>query len=128
MTSKIKGSRTERELVQLFQNTGNWSAIRVAGSGLTKNPNPDVLAGNGKRYLALECKATKKTWLYLLLLNSQWIHLFWITDEVVLENFTGEALVPIPFWLAWIAISIDYLELPVMYDTITKTLKFKKYL
>src|SRR3989338_9768723 len=61
MTSKIKGSRTERELVQLFQNTGNWSAIRVAGSGLTKNPNPDVLAGNGKRYLALECKATKKT-------------------------------------------------------------------
>lgn len=71
-------------------------------------------------------KATKKTWLYLVLLNSQWIHLFWITDEVVLENFTGAAIVPIPVWLTWIAISIDYLELPVMWDTIMRALKLKK--
>lgn len=71
-------------------------------------------------------RASKKAWLYLLLLNSQWVHLFWITDEVVIENFTGRALVPIPLWLAWIAISIDYLELPVMYDTILKTLRLKK--
>lgn len=71
-------------------------------------------------------KASKKAWLYLLLLNSQWLHLFWITDEIVLENFTGEALIPIPIWLAWIAISIDYLELPVMYDTIRKTLRLRK--
>lgn len=67
-------------------------------------------------------KATKKTWLYLLLLNTQWFHLFWITDEVVLENFTGEAIVPIPEWLAWIAILVDYLELPIMHDTIKKTI------
>ena len=71
-------------------------------------------------------KADKKTWLYLLLLNSQWLHLFWITDEVVLENFTGQALVVIPVWLSWVAISIDYLELPVMYDTVVKTLRLKK--
>lgn len=71
-------------------------------------------------------QATKKTWLYLVLLNTQWFHLFWITDEVVVENFTGEALVPIPVWLSWIAISIDYLELPVMWDTIAKTLRLKK--
>ena len=71
-------------------------------------------------------KVTKKAWLFLLLLNSQWLHLFWITDEIVLETFTGQALFPIPVWLAWIAISIDYLELPVMYDTVTKTLRLKK--
>ena len=71
-------------------------------------------------------KADKKTWLYLLLLNSQWLHLFWITDEVVLENFTGQALVVIPVWLSWVAISIDYLELPVMYDTVVKTLRLQK--
>lgn len=71
-------------------------------------------------------KATKQTWLYLLFLNSQWFHIFWITDEVILETFTGKALVPMPAWLAWLAIGIDYLELPVMYDTVMKTLRLKR--
>ena len=71
-------------------------------------------------------KGTKKSWLYLLLLNSQWLHLFWITDEIVIETFTGRALVPIPLWLAWIAIVIDYLELPVMYDAVMRTLRLRK--
>src|SRR3989338_8746610 len=62
---KAKGSRTESELVALFNKTGNWAAIRVAGSGLTKDPNPDVLAGNGKRHLAIECKSIKGTIKYL---------------------------------------------------------------
>ena len=71
-------------------------------------------------------KATKKTWLYLLLLNSQWLHMFWITDEIVLEVFIGQKFIVIPEWLAWVAIMIDYLELPVMYDTVIKTLRLKK--
>lgn len=58
--------------------------------------------------------------LYLLLLNSQWLHLFWITDEIVVETLTHEALVAFPVWLAWIAILIDYAEVPVMIDTIRK--------
>ncbi len=62
---KTKGSRTERELVHLFNNTGLWAAIRIAGSGLTKDPNPDVLAGNKKRYLAIECKSLKANIKYL---------------------------------------------------------------
>ena len=65
MGSKTKGSRTERELVHLFNQTGNWAAIRIAGSGLTKDPNPDVLAGNKKRYLAVECKSIKGVSKYL---------------------------------------------------------------
>ena len=65
MASKDKGSRTERELVHLFNNTGIWSAIRVAGSGLTNDPNPDVLAGNKGRSLAIECKSIKGKHKYL---------------------------------------------------------------
>ncbi|OGI68249.1 hypothetical protein A2738_02175 [Candidatus Nomurabacteria bacterium RIFCSPHIGHO2_01_FULL_42_15] len=65
--------------------------------------------------------------LFLLLINSQWLHLFWITDEVVVAQFTGTALVAIPIWLSWCAIVIDYLELPVIYDTIKKAfLSLKK--
>jgi len=62
---------------------------------------------------------TKKGILFLILLNSQWLHLFWITDEFVLAHFRGEHLLT-PLWLVWLAISIDYLELPVIYDTIRK--------
>jgi hypothetical protein len=62
-----------------------------------------------------------KSVLYLIFLNSQWLHIFWITDEFVLERFSGvEAATLLPLWLAWIAIGIDYLELPVMVDTIKK--------
>ena len=60
-----------------------------------------------------------KSILFLVLLNSQWLHLFWITDEFVLAHFRGEHI-PAPLWLIWLAISIDYLELPVIYDTIRK--------
>jgi len=59
---------------------------------------------------------------FLFLINSQWIHLFWITDEVIYAQFTGTALVVIPVWLSWIAIFIDYLEIPVMVDTIRKAI------
>jgi len=61
----------------------------------------------------------KKSILFLVLLNSQWLHLFWITDEFVIAHFRGEHP-SFPLWLAWVAIMIDYLELPVMYDTIKK--------
>ncbi len=57
---------------------------------------------------------------FLFFINSQWLHLFWITDEIIYTQFAGTALVAIPVWLSWVAISIDYLELPVMYDTIKK--------
>lgn len=59
---------------------------------------------------------------FLFLINSQWLHLFWITDEVILAQFTGNAIVLLPVWLSWTAILIDYLELPVIYDTIKKSI------
>jgi hypothetical protein len=57
----------------------------------------------------------------LLLLNSQWLHIFWITDEYVSNALAGEAAATsLPAWLAWVAILIDYLELPVIYDTLKR--------
>ena len=58
--------------------------------------------------------------LYLFFINSQWLHIFWITDEFVIEQLNGRALTVLPFWLAWMAIAIDYLELPVIFDTLKK--------
>ena len=56
--------------------------------------------------------------IYLLLLLSQFLHLFWITDEFVVDSFTQVThQTLLPAWLAWIAILIDYLEVPVMIDT-----------
>jgi Holliday junction resolvase len=55
---KRKGSEAERELVQMLWGAG-LGAIRVAGSGVSKFPCPDVVASNGSRVLAIECKSTK---------------------------------------------------------------------
>src|SRR5688572_22446478 len=41
-------------------------------------------------------KNTKKSLLYLLFLNSQWLHIFWITDEYVLDYLLGDSVVGIP--------------------------------
>ena len=61
-----------------------------------------------------------KSFWYLIFLNSQWLHLFWITDEFVINQFRDTVGGILPVWLAWIAIGIDYLELPVIYDTIKR--------
>ena len=70
----------------------------------------------------LRRRFTVKSLWFLFFINSQWLHIFWITDEFVLEQFTGIALVVMPVWLVWTAIFIDYLELPVIVDTIKKFL------
>lgn len=59
MSSKKKGSRTERELFHMFWETGRWMPLRTAGSGSTPIPAPDLLIGNGSRVLAIECKSGK---------------------------------------------------------------------
>ncbi|MEK6836011.1 MAG: Holliday junction resolvase Hjc [Nanoarchaeota archaeon] len=63
--SKSKGSRAERELLNMFWETGLWGGYRSAGSGSTPLPSPDLLVGNGKRYLAIECKSLKSKSRYL---------------------------------------------------------------
>lgn len=57
-----------------------------------------------------------KSALYLVFLNSQFLHIFWITDEYVVTMFNNPGTI-LPLWVAYLAIAIDYLELPVMFDT-----------
>ena len=55
MNTKAKGSKGERELVKAFNEAG-WVCIRTAGSGSSRYPAPDLLAGNAIRRVAIECK------------------------------------------------------------------------
>ena len=80
----------------------------------------------GLTYYALNIykreKAGKNT-LLLVLLAVQVFHIFWITDEVVYDTFFGSpSAVDIPYYAAWIAILIDYLELPVIADLFYRTI------
>ncbi|MBI4139598.1 Holliday junction resolvase [Candidatus Woesearchaeota archaeon] len=54
---KTKGSNAERELIKKFWDSNSWAALRVAGSGVSRFPCPDIIAGNGSRFVAIECKS-----------------------------------------------------------------------
>lgn len=71
--SKRKGSRAERELVDIFHAKSSWCAVRVAGSGVSRFPCPDLIASNGSKVFAIECKSTKKKSKYIE--NKQWTEL-----------------------------------------------------
>ena len=106
-----------------FWNPGEFWTTVIALVDYTEIP---AIVTSSFLYIHQYKKAEVKKWrsiLYLFFINSQWLHLFWITDEVIYEQFIGESLVAIPLWLAWCAIAIDYLELPVIYDTIKKAIK-----
>ncbi|MCR5026694.1 MAG: Holliday junction resolvase [Methanobrevibacter sp.] len=60
-----KGSAEERDLVHKLWDR-NFAAMRApASGGATKRPLPDVVAGNGKVYLAIEVKTTTKDKVYI---------------------------------------------------------------
>ena len=65
MSKKGKGINAERELIHAFWKEKNWTAIRVAGSGCSKYPAPDIVAGNLLRKLAIECKSSKTNIIYI---------------------------------------------------------------
>jgi hypothetical protein len=82
-----------------------------------------ALLGATALYLSrLRKHLSRKDLFYLVLVNSQWLHILWITDEFVVDVFSG-ANAGLPLWLAAIAIGIDYLELPVIYDTLKQTFR-----
>ena len=66
----------------------------------------------------------RKDFLYIILLNLQWFHILWITDEIVLETFNPPGF--FHNWnigLAWVAIMVDYLELPIIVETLKRAFK-----
>ncbi len=65
MSNKAKGSRVERELLNLFTEQG-WRAARVAGSGVNENTFCDLIAGKqGRKGYAVEVKSSKKSRIYI---------------------------------------------------------------
>ena len=64
MGNKAKGSNTERELLHMFWSR-NFATIRSAGSGSMRYPGPDLLVGNLVRRMAIECKSSKDSKIYL---------------------------------------------------------------
>jgi hypothetical protein len=87
---------------------------------------PALIAG--LTYYALSIykheKNSIKNSLLLSMLAIQVFHIFWITDEVVYDSFFGSpsGSVEIPYYAAWVAILIDYLELPVIFDLFYRTI------
>lgn len=61
---KNKGSRFERDLIEELWKHG-FAAVRVAGSGVSHFPCPDIVAGNGKKFLAIEVKMRASLPLYM---------------------------------------------------------------
>jgi len=59
-----KGSREERELVKMLWEADCAAMRAPASGGATKKPLPDVIAGNGKLYLAIEVKSTSSERIY----------------------------------------------------------------
>jgi Holliday junction resolvase len=58
MVYRSKGPNAERELMHLFFKAG-FSVVRIAGSGTSPLPAPDIIALKKGRIIAVECKARK---------------------------------------------------------------------
>lgn len=59
------GSREERELVKMFWDADCAAMRAPASGGATKKPLPDIIAGNGEIYLAIEVKSSSKDRIYI---------------------------------------------------------------
>jgi len=65
MNAKAKGSRYERELVQKFWDAGFGVMRAPTSGGATSRALPDIVAGNGKVYYAIEVKMKKELPIYI---------------------------------------------------------------
>jgi hypothetical protein len=81
---------------------------------------PALLSASSLYLFELRSRITPRSLLMLALLNTQWLHMFWLTDEVVVATLTHQNLVAWNAAVAWVAILIDYLEVPVMVDSARK--------
>ncbi len=104
--------------VPLFAFTGIWETLIVL---VDYTEIPALITVSLVYINELRTGWKWKSLMYLIFLNTQWLHILWITDEFVVTAFNSAGTV-LPLWLAWVAIAIDYLEVPVMIDTIKKFL------
>ena len=104
MSNKAKGSRVERELVEIFTEN-NWRAVRVAGSGVKDESPCDIITAKiGKRGYVVEAKSSKK--------NSIYIKKEQIEDFVKFSLMTGlSAVIAVRFnYEGWLFITPSQLD------------------
>lgn len=53
---KATGTKAENELIHRFWDNEGWVCVRVAGSGSTQYPAPDLLASRGDKKIVMEVK------------------------------------------------------------------------
>jgi Holliday junction resolvase len=87
MKNKQKGSNAERELLFALFNKG-FAVSRVAGSGSSQLPTPDILGFRAGKALAIECKTKKGEYLN-------------IREEQVEELILWEKLSGLKAYVAW---------------------------
>ncbi|MFP4568035.1 MAG: Holliday junction resolvase Hjc [Candidatus Woesearchaeota archaeon] len=106
MSLKSRGINAERDLVHRFWEIG-WACIRVAGSGSSKYPSPDLLAGNNLRKFAIETKTCSGASQYFSKKE-----IFELRDFA--SRFGAESWVAIKFkGLLWLFLSLeDLIETP----------------
>lgn len=113
--------------VPLFEFNGLWQALIVL---VDYTEIPAIFSVSLIYINDLRKDWRGKSALYLFLLLIQLLHIFWITDEFVIQMFTGGSEhmqgMLLPHSIAWIAILIDYLEVPVMIDTSKRFIKALK--
>jgi len=82
-----KGANAERELIKVLFGKG-FAVLRVAGSGVSPLPSPDVVAIKSGRILAFECKAWRGDYLAIPVVT--------MNDEVNWARVAGAE-----FFIAW---------------------------
>ena len=108
----------QRLVGESFFRTSGWLRTLILVVDYTEIP---ALIGTSLVYLnELRKGFGWKSVAFLIFLNSQWLHIFWITDEFVVGEFGGNGGNALPVWLAWAAIGIDYLEIPVIVDVLRR--------
>lgn len=100
--TKSKGSRAERELLHMLFNHG-FSVVRSAGSGSIPLPSADIIAANGKKCFAIECKSVGK--------ERKDIPKFRIDElKTFSERFGATAILAIKFdYKGWYFLKLDHL-------------------
>jgi len=117
---KAKGTAGENELIHMFWDSGDWVCVRVAGSGSTQFPAPDVLASNGFKKLVMEIKVVNGTKKYF---KSQEI----LDLNYFGEKFGAEAWVGVKFEGGqWFFIPTSELEMTKGENFVVDLIKMKR--
>lgn len=116
-TDVVLGKITGHSFFPFQENWGRFSVL------FDYTEIPALITASLVYISQLRQKKNFKSILFLILINTQWLHMLWITDEYVVDQFRGASLFHWAGFLAWVAILIDFLELPVMFDTVRQAIK-----